>query len=344
MSLTTKQVQQLHICVEKYHGNKEQNSKIHSSGMIQQAAFLKSTLWDIGDTITIAFLPLPIPQLMPQWYTWDQVYEGMRPGEKLDPLETKVRRMDPVEAIKLIVNERLQPLVNLKLKFIDDIYNADVRIKLDNTGGSYSQVGTTCRTVQPPEETLNFGWLDVGTILHEFGHVMGMIHEHQNPFGVQIPWNLKVLYKWGEDEQEWTPTETYDNIVKKYNKNIINGSNFDPYSIMLYFFSPELTLNNKGTYANHVLSPTDILWLKSMYPMSGPRILPGKNYISVKSGTDIPKATTPVIKVDTEALSQDIEALEVQFLYRTQNLKQFFNKYENDILFILILLVIFFVI
>lgn len=38
---------------------------------------------------------------------------------------------------------------------------------------------------------MNFGWVDVPTVIHEMGHMLGMIHEHQNPKGQNIDWNDK---------------------------------------------------------------------------------------------------------------------------------------------------------
>jgi len=35
---------------------------------------------------------------------------------------------------------------------------------------------------------MNLGFLDGGTAAHEFGHAIGLAHEHQNPAG-GIQWN-----------------------------------------------------------------------------------------------------------------------------------------------------------
>ena len=49
---------------------------------------------------------------------------------------------------------------------------------------------------------MNFGWLTLNTderefrraVLHEFGHVLGLVHEYQNP-NADIPWNKAAVIK-----------------------------------------------------------------------------------------------------------------------------------------------------
>ena len=53
--------------------------------------------------------------------------------------------------------------------------------------------------------------------------------------------------------------------MKKYDRESITGSEFDPLSIMLYFFPANLTKNNKGTYQNLRLSGKHVLYITKMY-------------------------------------------------------------------------------
>jgi hypothetical protein len=220
-----------------------------------------------------------VANVMPKWYTRDLVYTNMKPGATLsaedEKLEAEVRAMDPIEAIKKIVSERIQPLLGLKLEYVDA--DGDIRISLDNQKGSWSYVGTQSKSIAVNEPTMNFGWLDVATIIHEFCHALGMIHEHQNPFGKGIDWNLKKVFAWTNATQGWDMYTTCQNITKRYNMELVNGSDYDPESIMLYSYPAELTNNRQATYRNVALSPYDRLWLSSIYPKDGkPRSFPSR--------------------------------------------------------------------
>jgi len=65
-----------------------------------------------------------------------------------------------------------------------------IRISFDPNGGSWSYVGNENSTIDHNKPTMNLGWLkggdtisdsERGVILHEFGHVLGLLHEHQSP-------------------------------------------------------------------------------------------------------------------------------------------------------------------
>ena len=66
----------------------------------------------------------------------------------------------------------------------------------------------------------------------------------------------------------WTEQQTRHNILEKYTADQINGTKFDPQSIMLYFFPPSWTTNGVGTEQNEELSVVDKAYIRSpaMYP------------------------------------------------------------------------------
>ena len=219
-----------------------------------RAAFFSQKVWKKNSEITISFVGDP-----------SNISLLSSSDETEDPLQIQVENMNYKDAIKKIIMERLQPLVNLKFVFLDDNVNtALVRIDFDPNRGSWSLLGTDC--IQSKEgPTMNFAWFDVGTVLHEFGHLLGMIHEHQNPRGEKIQWDSDKVYKWAESTQGWDKSETDNNILNAYNIDHINGSDFDPLSIMLYFFPASLTTNGKGTKQNLRFSGIDVLWINKTY-------------------------------------------------------------------------------
>ena len=223
-----------------------------------QAAFFTKKIWPAGSKIKVAFLS-----------SGDSIKRtDISKGKDLDPLQIQINSLSIQEAIKKIVKERIQPIVNLDISFVDNPNEADVRISFDPDGGSWSLVGTD-HLLEKKNATMNFGWFDVPTIIHEFGHVIGLVHEHQNPKGKKIMWDEKKVIEWAKKSQGWSEETTRQNIINKYNKNSINGSDFDPLSIMLYFFPASLTTNNIGTEQNFRLSGQDVIWIDKMYHKDG---------------------------------------------------------------------------
>jgi len=80
---------------------------------------------------------------------------------------------------------------DLKFEFVNS-GSTQVRIAF-NDDGAWSYIGTDALGIPADQPTMNFGWLDEGVILHEFGHMLGMIHEHQNPRDNPIQWNKPVV-------------------------------------------------------------------------------------------------------------------------------------------------------
>lgn len=227
---------------------------LSASGNVR-AAFYREKLWPKGSEITISFVGNP---------SRIKISDS---DSSEDPLQTEIKNMDFKEAIKKIVNDRIQPLVNLKFVFVpDNTPSALIRIDFDPNKGSWSLLGTDCK-YEKNSPTMNFAWFDVGTVLHEFGHALGMIHEHQNPRNSKINWDKEKVYAWAKETQGWSKEETDDNILNAYNIDYINGSDFDPLSVMLYFFPGSLTTDNKGTQQNLRFSATDVLWISKMYPV-----------------------------------------------------------------------------
>lgn len=162
---------------------------------------------------------------------------------------------------------------NLKFEF-DNSPTAEIRISFDANDGAWSYVGTDARGISPSEATMNLGFLDGGTTGHEFGHAIGLAHEHQNPEG-GIQWNEQaVISALAGPPNFWSEATAQHNVLAKYTANQINGTDFDPDSIMLYFFPAEWTTNGIATTQNEVLSATDKLFVAGakMYPKTQPGV------------------------------------------------------------------------
>ncbi|WP_419912140.1 M12 family metallopeptidase [Hoeflea sp.] len=159
---------------------------------------------------------------------------------------------------------------NLTFEFTDDP-RAEIRVTFDENDGAWSYVGTDNAQIPLHAATLNLGWLDQGVILHEFGHMVGFSHEHQNPDG-GIVWNeQQVIDDLSGPPNFWDEATIRHNVLNKYRADQVHGTEFDPHSVMLYAFPDSWTTNMGATSENDDLSEQDKAFVASavMYPGRG---------------------------------------------------------------------------
>ena len=178
-----------------------------------------------------------------------------------------------VQAKVAAIAKEWEDHANLKLEFVAS-GAAQIRIGFGEKGFSWSTMGTDALTVPAAEATMNYGWLEPGTDLreyqrvvrHEFGHALGMIHEHQNPAASgQIPWDKPKVYAYYA-QQGWSKADVDFNIFQAYAEDATNHSAFDPTSIMQYAVPDSLTVGSFAIGWNAACSPTDIEYMKKQYP------------------------------------------------------------------------------
>ena len=125
---------------------------------------------------------------------------------------------------------------------------AEIRVGFMDDDGSWSYVGREVLGQKVNARTMNFGWNiavsdphnGIDTAVHEIGHTLGLQHEHQNPFA-GIVWDEEAVYaSLGAPPNSWDRETTFENIIKKLDKKEVNGSNWDPDSVMHYPFEAGL--------------------------------------------------------------------------------------------------------
>lgn len=156
---------------------------------------------------------------------------------------------------------------NLVFEFTDDP-TAAIRVTFNPSDGAWSYVGTDNLNIPLHAATLNLGWQDEGVILHEFGHMIGLSHEHQNP-QEGINWNEEaVIADLAGPPNFWTEAQTRHNVLNKYTVDQIHGTEFDPKSVMLYAFPASWTTDGFSTSSNDSMSDLDKSFVQAatMYP------------------------------------------------------------------------------
>lgn len=167
--------------------------------------------------------------------------------------------------------------IGLVFQEVSQLSEAEVRIGYSTADGtSASAVGRDVLRTPGSEPTTVYGWdltspYGRGTALHELGHVFGMEHEHQNPYA-GIKWHEQAVYdSLGKPPNNWDHETTFHNILEKLSTQQVQGSNWDPDSIMEYEFEAGLIdepqqYDINGLTPPATLSNADKEWALKWYP------------------------------------------------------------------------------
>jgi serralysin len=227
---------------------------------ISRAAFLKSSIWPQNSKIKIHFMKT----------------EFSIDNEKYDPNYTP----EKAKWVEKTIKKYIVPLVNLE--FIWDVSQeeSNIRISFVKELGAFSYVGKEAEEEDKKNITMNLGWLDNDTdydsiqfkntgavVVHEFGHLIGMIHEHQRS-DIPFSWDKEVVYKQlgPGTANGWSKKEVDQQIFQTTAMSSLNSSNFDQNSIMEYIFPNNYFKSNPNLTPVKYISNSDIVWINSTYP------------------------------------------------------------------------------
>lgn len=196
-----------------------------------------------------------------------------------------------------------QELIDMPIDADDsDSSSADIRIGFEY-GGFFSLVGTDSSVSRFRAQfnglSLNIEpGLDsredyLAVALHELGHALGAVHEHQSP-SARIPWNKRKVYEYYEGPpNNWEEEDVDFQIFQKYSSDVVNATDFDRESIMLYPILKEHLLPGNEHLAvgwNRVLSNCDKAFMQKHYGVASG----AKEYDCDGSSPDEPGDVKPV--------------------------------------------------
>jgi len=124
---------------------------------------------------------------------------------------------------------------------------------------------------------MNYGWVSTGAtlteddrsvILHEFGHAIGYLHEHQSSRrGEKLTLDEAAVLEFYMRTQGWTAEDVRQQILNVYDDEEVSSfSSIDLTSIMMYFMPKEMNLERIEVPPNNNLSDIDKAYVAITYP------------------------------------------------------------------------------
>lgn len=141
------------------------------------------------------------------------------------------------------LNGELANLIDLR--FGVPARNSQIRIRLGgNRNNSY--VGRDNLSIQTDQPTMNLAnFNNAATVKHEFGHALGLRHEHRFPGAIQF--NEEVVVAEMRDKHKWSAAQTYRNILTPLadSAKCIGDPHLNEDSIMMYTIPRHWTVGGK---------------------------------------------------------------------------------------------------
>jgi len=165
--------------------------------------------------------------------------------------------------------------MNLDLDFSVPWAQAEIRIELFGEG-SWAYIGESALLIEAHLPTMRLGWAEWAfqnqqdaslraVVLHEFGHAIGLRHEHKHPLH-EIAWNRAALRAYYVDALGWTWPQVEATYLKPFAAETHSFTPYDDESVMHYPVDERFTLDGVGVGYISELSRGDKYVALDKYP------------------------------------------------------------------------------
>jgi hypothetical protein len=227
----------------------------------------------------------------------------------------------------------------------------DIKVDFVDNKGWWSAYGTVSRQRDP---SMNLQFLGVDTprytngqvapegelrriILHEFGHALGMMHEHQSPVSdcdSEINWEAAYLMG---TRLGWDREMVHAQMRQLVNVEEFNLTAIDRKSIMHYSLAPELFRLGRNSRCwvaeNNDLSDQDKQFMASVYPKGGAPVVTSSAPSTPPAGAVPTRGAKPPAAIlnDKEALVKQYEDLLKQAGVATDKIVQMSREFRKNV-------------
>ncbi len=227
----------------------------------------------------------------------------------------------------------------------------DIKIDFVDNRGWWSAYGTISRQRDP---SMNLQFFGVDTprhtngqpapelelrriILHEFGHALGMMHEHQSPVAEcdsEINWD--AAYQMGV-KLGWDKEMVHAQMRQLTNLEEFNRTAVDRKSIMHYSLAPELFKLGRNSKCwvpdNNDLSEQDRSFIASVYPRDGAPVATSSGPATSSRPAAATRGAKPPAAVinDKEALIKQYEDLLKQAGLAADRIAQLTREFRKNV-------------
>jgi len=204
---------------------------------------------------------------------------GIADRAKLWKKDTSIRlrflNEDPALHQRVLASARawLVDGVRLDMRLARADEDAELRVGFNRADGSWSYIGTDNLAILPSQPTMNLGWASLDTpqddfdsvVIHEFGHALGLLHEHNHPEAL-IRWNKPAVYQdLGGPPNRWSKAAIDSNVFARFDASTVITTDFDHASVMIYTIPTHWTMDGRSFMPSPRLSPGDAGTIRRLY-------------------------------------------------------------------------------